>query len=169
MTGFSWLLLSLLWYHRSYRLWTIPLYTHESMKVKNSKQHFSVVIKRASQVAQTLKNLPAVWETWVWSLGRKDPLEKGMATSFDLLDAWEVWRIPDIHGPYFEDFGSNPTLPFYVLLMRSVRARNMRRHVQDHKQAFQRNNKSCPVLVSYRVPKLCTFTDFSHGVIHVTL
>ena len=36
-----------------------------------------------------------------------------MATSFDLMDAWKVlWRIPDVHGPYFEDFGSNPTPPF---------------------------------------------------------
>ena len=31
-------------------------------------------------VAQTVKNLPAMWETWVRSLGREDPLEKGMAT-----------------------------------------------------------------------------------------
>ena len=28
-----------------------------------------------------LKNLPAMWETWVQSLGREDPLEKGMATT----------------------------------------------------------------------------------------
>ena len=31
-------------------------------------------------VAQRAKNLSATWETWVWSLGREDPLEKGMAT-----------------------------------------------------------------------------------------
>ena len=31
----------------------------------------------ASLVAQLLKNLPAMWETWVWSLGWEDPLEKG--------------------------------------------------------------------------------------------
>ena len=31
-------------------------------------------------MVQTIKNLPAVKETWVQSLGRKDPLEKGMAT-----------------------------------------------------------------------------------------
>ena len=35
----------------------------------------------ASLVAQTVKNLPAVQETWVPSLGREGPLEKGMATS----------------------------------------------------------------------------------------
>ena len=35
---------------------------------------------RASLVAQLVKNLPAMWETWVQSLGREDPLEKGKAT-----------------------------------------------------------------------------------------
>ena len=33
----------------------------------------------APLLAQTVKNPPAMWETWVWSLGWKDPLEKGMA------------------------------------------------------------------------------------------
>ena len=36
-------------------------------------------------VAQTVKNLPAMWETWVQSLGRKDSLEKGMATHSSIL------------------------------------------------------------------------------------
>ena len=31
-------------------------------------------------VAQMVKNLPAIQEAWVWSLGQEDPLEKGMAT-----------------------------------------------------------------------------------------
>ena len=34
----------------------------------------------ASLAAQLVKNLPAVWETWVQSLGWEDPLEKGKAT-----------------------------------------------------------------------------------------
>ena len=34
----------------------------------------------ASLMAQPVKNLPAMWVTWVWSLGWEDPLEKGMAT-----------------------------------------------------------------------------------------
>ena len=34
----------------------------------------------ASPVAQLVKNLPAMWETWVQSLGWEDPLEKGKAT-----------------------------------------------------------------------------------------
>ena len=43
----------------------------------------------ASLVAQTVKNLPAVWETWVLSLGWEDPLEEGMATHTSML----AWRI----------------------------------------------------------------------------
>ena len=38
-----------------------------------------------SLVAQTVKNLPAMWETWVWSLGREDPLEEGIATHSNIL------------------------------------------------------------------------------------
>ena len=38
-----------------------------------------------SQVAQMVKNLPAVQETWVQSLGQEDPLEKGMATHSSIL------------------------------------------------------------------------------------
>jgi len=41
-------------------------------------------------VAQTVKNLPAMQETWVQSLGQEDPLEKGMATHSSIL----AWRIP---------------------------------------------------------------------------
>ena len=32
----------------------------------------------ASMVAQTIKNLPAIWDTWVQSLGGEDPLEEGV-------------------------------------------------------------------------------------------
>ena len=42
-----------------------------------------------SLVAQTVKNLPAVQETQVQSLGGEDPLEKGMATLSSIL-AWEI-------------------------------------------------------------------------------
>ena len=39
----------------------------------------------ASLVAQMVKNLPATQETWIRSLGQKDPLEKGMATHSSIL------------------------------------------------------------------------------------
>ena len=44
---------------------------------------------RASQVAQTVKNLPAMQATGIQSPGQEDPLEKGMATHSSLL-AWEI-------------------------------------------------------------------------------
>ena len=44
----------------------------------------------ASLVAKTVKNLPEMWDTWIWSLGWKDPLKEGMATQSSIL----AWRIP---------------------------------------------------------------------------
>ena len=46
-------------------------------------------------MAQTGKNLPAVWETWVQSLGQEDPLEKEMAT----LSGTLAWKIPWMEKP----------------------------------------------------------------------
>ena len=43
----------------------------------------------ASLVVQMVKNLPAMWETWVQYLGWEDPLEKGKATHSSIL----AWRI----------------------------------------------------------------------------
>ena len=40
-------------------------------------------------VAQTVKNLPTMSESWVWSLGQADPLEKEMAPHSSIL-AWEI-------------------------------------------------------------------------------
>ena len=42
-----------------------------------------------------VKNLSAMWETWVRSLGQKDPLQKGMATNLSIL----AWRIPRTEEP----------------------------------------------------------------------
>ena len=49
----------------------------------------------ASLVAQMVKQLPATWETWVWSLGWKEPLEKEMATHSSTL----AWKIPWTEEP----------------------------------------------------------------------
>ena len=40
----------------------------------------------ASLVAQIVKRLPAMWETWVQSLGQEDPLEKEMAVQYSCLE-----------------------------------------------------------------------------------
>ena len=49
----------------------------------------------ASLVVQSVKNLPAMQETWVQSLGWEDPLEKGKATHSSIL----AWRIPWTEEP----------------------------------------------------------------------
>ena len=67
-----------------------------------SNIHISYIMNRkysqyvwASQMAQTVKNLPAMQEIQIWSLGWEDPLEKGMATHSSIL----AGRIPWTQGP----------------------------------------------------------------------
>ena len=60
---------------------------------------FYLLLYLASLMAQRLKHLPAMRETWVRSLVREDPLEKEMATHFGIL----AWRI----------HGQNPWLAGY--------------------------------------------------------
>ena len=52
-------------------------------------------MRGASLVAQTVKNLPAVQETWVRSLDWEDPLQKGMTTYSSTL----AWRTPWTEEP----------------------------------------------------------------------
>ena len=47
-------------------------------------------------MAQLVKNLPAMWETWIRSLGWEDPLEKGKAIHSNIL----AWRIPLTNIPW---------------------------------------------------------------------
>ena len=54
-----------------------------------------IYILGASLVAQMVKNLPAIQETWVQSLGWEDPTAKGMATLSSIL----AWRIPWTEEP----------------------------------------------------------------------
>ena len=67
------------------KLSTYDLYTYD----------YCIYVMWASLVAQRLKRLPAMRETWVRSLGQEDPLEKEMATHSSIL----AWRIPwTVHG-----------------------------------------------------------------------
>ena len=80
--------------------------SHPGIKRLNNSQSLLILSKLqyswASLVAQTVKNLPAVWETWVLSLGWEDPVEEGMATHSSIL-AWRIstergtWRAT-VHG-----------------------------------------------------------------------
>ena len=56
---------------------------------RHSEESQEIYRDLASLVAQRLKPLPAMWETWVQSLGQEDPLEKEMATHSSIL-GWET-------------------------------------------------------------------------------
>ena len=58
-------------------------------------QVFFSFLSGASTVAQIVKNLPAMQETWAQSLGQEDPVDKGMATHSS-IHAWEI--------PWTEEF-----------------------------------------------------------------
>ena len=58
-------------------------------EIQNLKIVNRYILCKSSLVAQRLKSLPAMRETWVRSLGRDDPLEKEMATHSGTL-AWEI-------------------------------------------------------------------------------
>ena len=55
-------------------------------------------------MAQIVKNLPTIWETWVRSLGQEDALEKGMATHTSIL-AWEIIPWPGEAGGLYSSWG----------------------------------------------------------------
>ena len=66
------------------------------LKVREADKFVEGYKARNSLVAQTVKNLPTIWETWVRSLGWEDLLEKGIATHSSIL-AWNsmdrgAWR-----------------------------------------------------------------------------
>ena len=82
---------------------------------------------RASLVAQTVNNGPTTQETQVWSLGRWDPLKKGMATHSSIL----AWRIPWTEKPggvqsvgsqrVRHDWATNPLVFFWFRKLKALR------------------------------------------------
>ena len=63
-------------------------------KTPGEWKSYPLLYSWASLVAQLVKNLPAIQETWVQSLHWEDPLEKGKATHSSIL----AWRISWVHG-----------------------------------------------------------------------
>ena len=76
----------------------LPVFSYKSFIVSSlifrSLIHFEFTfvygVRRASLVAQMVKNPPAMRENWARSMGWEDALEKEMATHFSIL----AWRIP---------------------------------------------------------------------------
>ena len=81
----------------------LPMFSSRSFIVSGltfrSLIHFEFIfvcgVRRASLVAQLVKNLPAMQETWFQFLGQEDPLEREMATHSSIL----AWRIPETEEP----------------------------------------------------------------------
>ena len=69
---------------------TVGNFLKKKKKPKTRNKTITMAQQGASLVAQTIKNLPAMWETWVPSLGREDPLEEEMATHSSIL----AWKTP---------------------------------------------------------------------------
>ena len=59
-------------------------------KIRGEGIGYLLLCSWASLMAQVVKNLPEMWETWVWSLDWEDPVEKGKTTNSSIL----AWRIP---------------------------------------------------------------------------
>ena len=83
----------------------------------------------ASLVIQVVKNLPAMQETLVQSLGREDPLEKGMATPSIVL----VWRIPWTEEPGgLQSTGSQNLTELKLFHFHKKRKRQHRNTAEEH-------------------------------------
>ena len=76
-------------------IWLLHIHPALCTLLAISSCSINISWKYASLVAQTVKNLPAMWDTWVWSLDQEDPLEKEMATHSSLLP----WRAPWTEEP----------------------------------------------------------------------
>ena len=70
------------------------------LKELDTTEQRSLSLSRASLVVQSVKNLSAMQETWVQSLGQEDPLEKGTATHSRIL-AWRILWIEEPGGLQF--------------------------------------------------------------------
>ena len=93
------------------------MHIYEIQKNRIDEPIFGPAIESlASLVAQMVKNLPEMWETWVQSLGWDDPLEEGMATDSNIL----AWRIPwaTVHGVARVGLDLTPKLPIESQLQR---------------------------------------------------
>ena len=90
--------------HSSTIAWKIP-WTEEPGRVQSvGSQSQTRLSDFTSLAAQTAKNLPAMQETWVWTLGQDDPLENGMATH-SRIPTWRIWWTEKLQPMRSQRFG----------------------------------------------------------------
>ena len=96
----------------------LPRDSSTQRKSLGKPRHILSAFRWASLVAHLAKNPPAMQQTWVWSLGWEEPLEKGKATYYSIL----AWRIPwTVRGfvksqTWLSDFHISLSLPFLLCL-----------------------------------------------------
>ena len=108
-----------------------------------------------------VKNLPAVWETWVQSLGWEDLLEKGMATHSNIL-AWRIPRTVESGGlqsmgsQQFMDYSPQGLYESQAGIKIAMRNMNNLRYADDTTLMAESKKelKSFLMKVKYRVKKL---------------
>ena len=104
----------------------------------------------ASLVAQMVKNPPAVWETWVQSLGWEDPLAEGMATRSSIL----AWRIPVDRGAWWPAHSMGSQRVGYDGESKHSIAHSIPHTVMTHYMMGLRNHSSfCSAISDYIVNK----------------
>ena len=108
----------------------------------------------ASLVAQLVKNLPAMRETWVWSLGWEEPLEKGKATHSSILE-WEL-LIPEFQGLYIyspwghKELGTTEQLSYIYMYVCIYIYIHMHTYIQEiGRETSPEPNQSEPYLGLY--------------------
>ena len=103
--------------------------------------------RRGFPLAQTVKNLPTMQETWVRSPGREDPLEKGMATHSSIL-AWEIPWTEEPGRPWKESMGSQRVGHDLVTERQQTQAEQFLRRMKKEKMALGKS-------LEFRRPYVC--------------
>ena len=109
-------------------------------------------------MAQLVKNPPAMWETWVQSLGWEDPLEKGKTTPSSIL----AWRVPwTVQGcKSWTRLSAFPFTEVVILRTEALRLFLPLPEVNRGSQDTDYQDTSAPVLVRHD-PSLMTEDGFS--------
>ena len=110
-------------------------------------------------MAQLVKNPPAMWETWVQSLGWEDPLEKGKTPHSSILDWRILWSVHEVTKSWTR-LSTFPFTEVVILRTEALRLFLPLPEVNRGSQDTDYQDTSAPVLVRHD-PSLMTEDGFS--------